>query len=749
MAINRTGNLTHDMKAVQAHQETDDTRDSSLETRMDQVEVSGGGVDWEPRITSLEARVTELEAGSSQPLMTFFVASAKADDDTDISIDDLQAVGNLHAAPFLVTADDSSTPTGAEGEWDTEVNWQTSDLDPLTYGTVTLRAYAKDTAGNVSAPISLNISIVDTTNPNAPTISGVTAVNTTTLRIASTGSTDVDGQAGDGGSGVVSYNIYVDSEGTASITGVSGFPYDVSGFTENTAHTFEIQAVDAQTNVSTKSASDGATTTAAAAATDRLMIGIDLTAAPSDAYLRIAVVNAPTTPVVKIDGVACTLLGVWSDTSGHDWTRLKPYGLVREGLLSAVSEIPVAPDIVEVQLPSGLSNGTQTITIDTVTGSAPILIDGSMRLLFVDNSYVGTNSGTEAQPWVDLLTWQSGTRQTGDIVYVVGTETIYTDSSNSGSSTYNAVLCFYRTNCPGGTEASPSAITAYPLNGSTRSPTRARPLVNETGANQAILTCDTTACTICWFDIDGEQATRVGQGTSDWVRLFGVMFKNGGGQSSAIQSHGVQKFAALFCTTADTGDVANNQSQTMYDGGQNGPTPSLAAECRLNWNNIRNWAGGSGIQFYGHSDDEFRARIEANYNVIDTADPASNRGNAINFGGSDASPTGTGDTATQNWRDYQEMIGNTVRGATEEIWIRGAPHTLDTSDIPTICNHNVCFGGVTSGYSSDIKVDSVGPGSTFTNNLLSIGIDFDNPSTSGNYTESGTTISNDPESVLP
>lgn len=129
---------------------------------------------------------------------------------------------------------DNSTPTANSSVY----------TAPLTISaTTTLKAFAKDTTGNVSAVQTIVYSLIvpepgDTTPPNNVTnlqVSNNTTGTSLTLSWAASSSSDVAG-----------YDVY---RGSALLTTITGTSYNVTGLTVNTEYTFTVKSKDTSNNV--------------------------------------------------------------------------------------------------------------------------------------------------------------------------------------------------------------------------------------------------------------------------------------------------------------------------------------------------------------------------------------------------------------------------------------------------------------------------------------------------------------------
>ena len=142
---------------------------------------------------------------------------------------------SVNEAAVIYYTLDGSTPT-------TNSNVYTS---PLTItATTTLKAFARDTAGNNSTLQTIVYTLStptpgDTTPPN--NVTNLQATNNTTgtsLTLNWTASTSTD---------VAGYEVY---RGTTLLNTVTGTNYNVTGLTVNTQYTFTVKAIDTSNNIS-------------------------------------------------------------------------------------------------------------------------------------------------------------------------------------------------------------------------------------------------------------------------------------------------------------------------------------------------------------------------------------------------------------------------------------------------------------------------------------------------------------------
>ena len=129
------------------------------------------------------------------------------------------------------------------------VSWNTTTS---SNGSHTLRAIAKDAAGNsaTSAGVTVTVSnTTDTTPPTVPTGLTATAVSTSQINLSWTASTD--------NVGVTGYNIY---RGGAKIGTSPSTSYQDAGLSASTSYTYNVSAFDAAGNTSAQSTGASATT---------------------------------------------------------------------------------------------------------------------------------------------------------------------------------------------------------------------------------------------------------------------------------------------------------------------------------------------------------------------------------------------------------------------------------------------------------------------------------------------------------
>jgi chitodextrinase len=119
----------------------------------------------------------------------------------------------------------------------------TKYTSPLSVSaTTTIKAFAKDTAGNSSAVQTVTYTLdatppADTTAPNNVTNLAYSNLAQTTLTLSWTASTSSD---------VASYDVF---NGSTLLANVTGTTYNVSGLTASTQYTFTVKAKDAANNV--------------------------------------------------------------------------------------------------------------------------------------------------------------------------------------------------------------------------------------------------------------------------------------------------------------------------------------------------------------------------------------------------------------------------------------------------------------------------------------------------------------------
>ena len=131
-------------------------------------------------------------------------------------------------------------------------SWNTTTA---SNGSHTLRAIAKDAAGNstTSASVTVTVSnVADTTAPSVPAGLTATAVSSSQINLSWTASTD--------NVGVTGYKVY---RGGAQIGTSPSTSYQDAGLTASTSYSYTVAAYDAAGNTSAQSASATATTQAA------------------------------------------------------------------------------------------------------------------------------------------------------------------------------------------------------------------------------------------------------------------------------------------------------------------------------------------------------------------------------------------------------------------------------------------------------------------------------------------------------
>lgn len=139
-------------------------------------------------LTNLGYVVTDQGGGSfsvsfaavDTPVITAFNAPAYSSSLTITLITPPLATDNVAVTGYIVTVDDAVAPVAADGRWGTAPTTVTAGAN----GTSTLRAYARDGDGNVSAP-ALDTVVVDTTTPTVtfvvPATNGTLVIPITTL----------------------------------------------------------------------------------------------------------------------------------------------------------------------------------------------------------------------------------------------------------------------------------------------------------------------------------------------------------------------------------------------------------------------------------------------------------------------------------------------------------------------------------------------------------------------------------------
>jgi len=131
--------------------------------------------------------------------------------------------------------------------------WDTAKAGP---GVHTLRAIAKDGAGNSATSGSLSVTVSnavpDTTPPTVPSSLKATAISSSQINLSWSASTD--------NTGVTGYNIY---RGGTKIKSSNTNSYSDTGLAASTTFTYTVAAFDADGNTSAQSGSASATTPAA------------------------------------------------------------------------------------------------------------------------------------------------------------------------------------------------------------------------------------------------------------------------------------------------------------------------------------------------------------------------------------------------------------------------------------------------------------------------------------------------------
>lgn len=185
---------------------------------------------------------------------------------------------------------DGSTPTTASTKY----------TGPLSISaTTTLKAFARDTAGNVSAVQTVTYTL-DTTTPADTTAPN----NVTNLQATPTANSVALSWTASASSDVASYDIY---NGSTLIANVTGTSFNVTGLTASTAYTFSVRAKDGANNVA--SGTSVTTTTLAPADTTAPILTITPAATFSDTQTVTMTANETATIWYTVDGADPTTSG--------------------------------------------------------------------------------------------------------------------------------------------------------------------------------------------------------------------------------------------------------------------------------------------------------------------------------------------------------------------------------------------------------------------------------------------------------
>jgi chitodextrinase len=129
------------------------------------------------------------------------------------------------------------------------ISWNTANA---TNGSHSLRAIAKDAAGNSTTSASVSVSVSNVADTQAPSVPGglvATAVSSSQIGLAWTPSTDNVGVSG--------YRVY---RGGAQIGTATGTSFQDGGLNASTQYSYTVAAFDAAGNLSAQSAAASATT---------------------------------------------------------------------------------------------------------------------------------------------------------------------------------------------------------------------------------------------------------------------------------------------------------------------------------------------------------------------------------------------------------------------------------------------------------------------------------------------------------
>lgn len=178
---------------------------------------------------------------------------------------------------------DGSTPTTSSAKY----------TAPLSISaTTTLKAFARDTAGNVSTVQTVTYTL-DTTAPADTTAPN----NVTNLQATPTANSVALSWTASASSDVTSYDIY---NGSTLIANVTGTSYNVTNLTASTQYTFSVRAKDAANNVA--SGTSISTTTLAPADTTAPTLTITPAATFSDTQTVTMSANEAATIWYTVDG---------------------------------------------------------------------------------------------------------------------------------------------------------------------------------------------------------------------------------------------------------------------------------------------------------------------------------------------------------------------------------------------------------------------------------------------------------------
>jgi hypothetical protein len=187
----------------------------------------------------LSASVTITMSDTTAPTVTSFTIPASANSLT-VAVTTLEATDASGVSAWLLG--ESATATAGDSRWSTT---KPADHTFTSQGTKTLYAFAKDAAGNVSAPLSATILITlrDTTAPTIDAVSIPATASSLTVAIGSISASDAGGVTG----------YFISESATPPAAAAAGWSDNAPSsytFASQGAKTLYIFAKDAAGNVS-------------------------------------------------------------------------------------------------------------------------------------------------------------------------------------------------------------------------------------------------------------------------------------------------------------------------------------------------------------------------------------------------------------------------------------------------------------------------------------------------------------------